>query len=197
MLLQVRQALFYSLILAAAGPPLVLLSLAVAASALSVGLRILALLFGLSLTVLGIRKLQNRPVMMELTEHGIMIHANADGVCISASLLHDLFIPWQRVEFMHYLSAKEVQAQGLWRVSGGWGTADPIIVIRIRMDEFWPASGTLRGDLLARHARPGEIYLNAVESSPNKAQLWNQVQAIARRYGVATPEHRVHNSGAD
>lgn len=196
-LLQVRQALFYSLILAAAGPLLVLLSVAVPASALSVGLRILTLLFGLSLTVVGIRKLRHRPVMMQLTDRGILIHAKVAGIRVSRSLLHDLFVPWKRVERMYYLTSTEVQSRGLWLISGGWGTADPVIVLRIRMDEFWPANGALRDDSLTRNARPDEIYLNAVESSPNKTQLWDQVQAIARRYGVPTPEHETRNSGAN
>ncbi|HLJ26744.1 MAG TPA: hypothetical protein VKY85_08545 [Candidatus Angelobacter sp.] len=188
MLLVVRQAIFYALILAVAGPPLVLLSVFAAASALSFGLRILALLFGLSLTVVGIRKLQNRPVMMELTERGIMIHANADGVCISKSLQRDLFIPWQRIEFMSYLTRKEVREQGLRMVSGAWGAADPAIVIRIRTDEIWPQHGTLRDNFVTRSSRPNEIYLDVVECSPSETRLWAQAQAIARRYGVSTPE---------
>ena len=54
--------------------------------------------------------------MMEMTERGIMIHANADGVCISKSLLRDLFVPWQRIEFMYYyLSRKEVGSKAF-----GW-----------------------------------------------------------------------------
>lgn len=188
LLLVVRQALFYSLILVVAGPPLVLLSLLAPAKDLSLGLRMLALLFGMSLTAVGIRKLRNRPVMMEITERGIMIHANAGGVRISVSLLQDLFIPWQRIDLMYYLSSKEVQTQGLWRVSGGWGKADPVIVIRLKPDAPWPAIGILRNDSLTRNARPGEIYLNVVESLPKEKKLWDQVRTIARRYGVSAPD---------
>lgn len=185
-LLTIRQALFYSLILVIGGLIALIFSLVAPASEFHLGLRILVCLFGLSLLAVGIRHLRNRPLMMELREGGILIHANADGVCISTSLLRDLFIPWQRMDSIHYLTSTEVNAQGLWRVSGGWGKADPVVMIRISMDWSWPPSGTLR-DLVARGGRPGEIYLNLEECAPGKIQLWQQIEAIAGRHGVSSP----------
>jgi hypothetical protein len=133
----------------------------------------------------GIRKLRKRPVMMVVTREGIMIRANADGVCISMSLLRDLFIPWERIECLFYLSSKQVQAEGLWLASGGWGKADPVIVIRIRRDAVWPPSGTLRHDVTTQNARPGEVYVNGQEGSPGGAQLWERLRTIARQHGVS------------
>jgi hypothetical protein len=35
---------------------------------------------------------------IEVTERGITIYANADGICVSYSMLGDLFIPWERLQ---------------------------------------------------------------------------------------------------
>ncbi len=183
-LLLVHEALFYSVVGVVGGPTMVVFSLFARGNGLWAGWRMLGLLFGLVVTVLGIRDLWNRPVLMELTERGIMVHAKA-GVSISMSLLRDLFIPWERIQCIYYLSGDEVQARGLWLVSGGRGTANAVIVLRVRMDGVWPNNGTLRDDLATRRARPGEIYLNAFKCSPGETELWEQVQAIARLHGVS------------
>jgi hypothetical protein len=147
------------------------------------GTGIVALLFGFALTAMGIRGTMQRTVLIEVTERGIMFYANADGISVSFSLLRDLFIPWERLEAMRFLTLKQVIAEGLVLVVGGGAVKPGCIALQLRMDPFWPPSGTLRQSGIIRRGKPGEIYFLTSQCSPGGRQLWSQITAVVKAYG--------------
>jgi hypothetical protein len=188
-LLQVRTALRNGVIGVLLGPLLVLI--AFLPTNASWVFRVFVFLFGVTITGFGIRRLGNRAVLMKVTELGILVHANIEGVWVSPSLLQDLFIPWQRVEWMKYFNQKQAREAGLTWVGEWGGYTDPCIVLRVRMDPDWPPVGTLRHDLRTRKAKPGEIYVNASVCSPGEEQLWDRIKAMGALHSVlVSPNER-------
>jgi hypothetical protein len=147
------------------------------------GTGIVTLLVGFALTALGIRETRQRTVLIEITERGIMFYANADGICVSFSLRRDLFIPWERLESMRFLTLRQVIAEGLILVVGRGPVRPGCIALKLRMDPFWPPSGTLRQGLIIRRGRPGEIYFLTSGCSPGGRQLWSQIMSVVKKYG--------------
>jgi|SRR5215469_11353769 len=188
LILQVRENLDSSWIGVTAGPFLVLVALFLPAGVMGVALRLFVLLFGLFVAGMGIRGMKNRPVLLELFEQGMMIHAKAGGVFVSRSLLHDLFVPWHCIESMQYLDAKQTTAAGIEWLGIEWGARNPLIVVKMRMDSLWPPHGTLRSDvrsdLFTRSMKPGEIYLQTYMCSPRNLDLWEQIRPIAASHGA-------------
>jgi hypothetical protein len=182
-LLEVRTSLQNGLILVLAGPLLVLVTFLPTNAGATV--RVFAFLFGVTSTGFGIRLLRNPAVLIKVTELGIMVHANREGVSVSPSVFRDLFIPWERVESMKYFNQKQARAADLSWV-GAWGAyTDPCIVLRVRMEPDWPPPGTMRHDSRTRKAKPGEIYINASVCSPGGAQLWNRIKEIGALHTAA------------
>jgi hypothetical protein len=147
------------------------------------GTGVLLLLFGIALTAIGIRGIWQRTVVIEVTERGIMFYANADGVCVSFSLLRDLFIPWERLESIRYLTLKQVIAEGLVLVVGRGAVRPGCIALKLRTDMLWPPPGTLRQGLIMWRGNPGEIYFKTSDCSPGGRQLWNKMTEAVAKYG--------------
>jgi hypothetical protein len=147
-LLQVRTARYYGLVLVLAGPLLVLI--AFLPTNVGAVIRTFAFLFGVTSASFGIRLLRNRGVLIEVTELGIVVHANVDGVSISPSLpVHS--VAACRTDELFQPSAGACGRSHLSRGMGGY--TDPCIVLEVRMDRNWPPPGTLRHDLRTQKAK--------------------------------------------
>jgi hypothetical protein len=144
---------------------------------------IVVLLVGLGITAMGIRGTRRRTVLIEVTEHGIMIYANADGICVSYSMCRDLFIPWERLESMRFLTPKQISTERLWVAAGSPIGTPGCVALKLRMDWSWPPPGTLRDGIATRRAKPGEIYLDSMQCSPSGIKLWAQLAPLVAKYG--------------
>lgn len=125
----------------------------------------LAMALALALIGFGIQQLLNRPVIFEAMENGILLYSNADGLSGSRSIVKDLFVPWERIEAMRFIKWRERRPSKTGFAGGMW----PVIALKIRTDDFWPAPGILRTDFLVKPT--GEIYLDAFNGSLRGRQV--------------------------
>jgi hypothetical protein len=144
------------------------------------GTGILMILLGFGFTAMAIRGTRQRAVMIEVTERGIFFDASTD---VSFSLLRDLFLPWERLESMRFLTRRQIIDEGLLVVVGRGFAKPGCIALKLRTDALWPPSGTLRRGMVMRRGKPGEIYLLTSNCSPGGWQLWEQMTAIVTQYG--------------
>jgi hypothetical protein len=166
-LLQVRPAAFYMIIPLVCGPLMLFGGVAVALGVPgSRGVGILMLLFGFGMTAMGIRGAMRHSVVIEVTERGIMLYSSADGARICFSLLHSLFIPWERLESMRFLTMRQLIDEGLLLLLGRGLVRPGCIGLKLRMDALWPPPGTIREGMIMRRAKPGEIYFRTADCAP-------------------------------
>jgi hypothetical protein len=181
-MLQVRVAPRYGWVGIVGGPMFVIAAL-MPADGLPWLFRILGLPFGAAMTVMAYRQIKTPPIILEVTDVGILVRART-GVVLTRSLSQTLFIPWSRVRSMYYLDSREVPRHLYW--TSAWAVVtDPLIVLRIVMDEDWPPLGAMRHDFLTRRGRPDEIYVNAHVCSPGGAQLWARMREIVQQLGLS------------
>lgn len=182
-LLQVRPAAFHLIISLVAGPPLLIGGIFAMFDRKMSGTGMLMVVFGAGLLWMGVRLIRRRPVLMEVTDRGIMIWSKAEAINVSFSLLKDLFVPWERLEYMRFLSSKQIWAEHLSLTVGRGPYSPGFIALKLRMDPFWPPPGTIRGGIIMQRAKPGEIYIRTVECSPSGERLWKEMTALAAKYG--------------
>jgi hypothetical protein len=183
-LLRVIPAAFHLMIPLLFGPLMLLGGILLTLGApKSRGTGIVMLLVGLGVTAMGIRGTRRRTLLIEVTERGIMIYANADGICVSYSMRRNLFIPWERLKSMRFLTPKQISAGRLWVAAGSPLGTPGCVVLRLRMDWSWPPLGTLRNGITTRRGKPGEIYLDSMQCSPSGMKLWGQLAPLVAKYG--------------
>lgn len=177
--LTVRQAAYLWTIPLVMGPLILICGMFEVFAPKIIGTGLLLVFFGAGLIWMATRLMRRLPVLMEVSERGIMIYASA-----SYAVRSELFIPWERLELMRFLGKKELSQEHLWfAVRNGFGPVLPgCIGLRLRMDAFWPGLGALRRDNKTRRARPDEIFLLSGECSPGGKELWREMAALAKRY---------------
>lgn len=184
-LLSVHEAAFFRVIPAVLGPVFLLVGGIMMFVPEGRFGAVVMFLFGIGLIWMAIRRRGKRELLIEVTEDGIMIYARASVTCASFSLLRDLFIPWERLEAMRFITRKQIHAELLWMALGRGPIGPGCIGLKLRTDFFWPPPGTLRGGAIMRRAKPGEIYLNPELCSPTGLDLWKQISEIAERHAGA------------
>jgi hypothetical protein len=184
-LLRVTPGVFYSIIPLVCGPLMLFGGIAVALGVPgSRGMGILMLLFGFGLTAMGIRGTWEHAVLIELTEHGIMFHSNTGGVRICFALRKGLFIPWERLESIRFLTLRQLRDEGLLLVLGRGLVRPGCVGLKLRMDGLWPPPGTIREGIIMRRGKPGEIYFRTAECTPAGRQLWDEMTSIVKKHGI-------------
>lgn len=184
-LLRVRPAAYHLMIPLLIGPPLLIGGMFAVFSPKMTGTGLLMLFFGAGMIWMGTRFIRYKPILMELSERGIMIWSNPEAINVSFSLLRDLFVPWERLERMRFLGFKELRAEHLFLTVGRGPIRPGCIGLTLQMDPLWPPPGTIRAGIIMRNAKPGEIYLRTADCSPGGRKLWSEMAALARKYAGA------------
>jgi len=183
-LLRVTPAAFHTIIPLVCGPMMLFGGTAVAFGVPgSRGTGILMILFGFGLTAMGIRGTWRDIVLIEVTERGIIFYSNTYGVRICFALRKSLFIPWERLESMRFLTLRQLSDEGLLLVLGRGVVRPGCIALKLRIDAMWPAPGTIREGILMRRAKLGEIYFRTADCTPAGSQLWEEMTAVVKKYG--------------
>jgi len=128
-------------------------------------------------------------VLFEITESGIMVYASPSTTVnrASESIAEDLFIPWERIEAIYFLTRRQVLALGLGRMSESRGPegGNPLVVLRIRRGFRWPPASSLRRpSRWTKNARPDEIYLNAYYGTLRGMRLYRTMEELRARYAA-------------
>lgn len=182
-LLQIRASVFQRWFPLLAGPPMLIAGMFLIFVPGQRGIGVVMLLFGVGFTAIAIRGSWQKAVLIEVQERGIQFYANVNGICVSFSLLRDLFIPWERLEVMRFLTLKQVIAEGIILTLGRGPVRPGCIALQLKMDAFWPPPGTLREGRIMQRAKTGEIYFLTSECTPAGKKLWTQMTGVVARYG--------------
>jgi hypothetical protein len=183
-LLRVTPAAVYSIIPLVCGPMMLFGGTVVAFGVPgSRGTGILMVLFGFGLTAMGFRGTWEQIVLIEVTERGIMFHSKTDGVRICFALRKSLFIPWDRLESLRFLTLRQLTDEGVLLVIGRGLVGPGCVALKLRMDALWPPPGTIRDGMVMRRAKPGEIYFRTADCKPPGKQLWEEMTAVVKKYG--------------
>jgi hypothetical protein len=143
-------------------------------------LNVILLLFGIGPLALGIYELVLPPVLLKVTQSGIMLYGasvRTNEYC--RPLVEDLFIPWERVASIYFLDPQQVRAAGLAFMRSRADSGRPLVVLRILKDSGWPPPSSLRPpSRLTRNARADEIYLDASYATLNGQRLCRTLEEL-------------------
>jgi hypothetical protein len=131
-------------------------------------------LFGALLLLVGLKQAYRPTTMFEVTAQGIGIHRGG-GMWLRA----DVFVPWERILAMRYLTPDHPDMTIRRTGFGGWRRSS-VIGLKILIDPSWPPPRT-RNDRSWIEIKD-EIYLDSESGTPNGLALFRTLEDLRERF---------------